>query len=66
MNSSLLSHLKIIEFSGIGPSPFAGMMLADLGAEVTLIERINHSSNDKALDTQRQFESYNSSFGVEN
>lgn len=37
--SGPLSGLRIIEFAGIGPGPFAGMMLADMGAEVILIER---------------------------
>lgn len=34
-----LAGLRIIEFAGIGPGPFAGMMLADMGAEVVRIER---------------------------
>ena len=34
-----LTGMRIIEFAGIGPAPFAGMMLADMGAEVILIER---------------------------
>lgn len=34
-----LSGLKIVEFAGIGPAPFAGLVLADFGAEVTVIER---------------------------
>lgn len=34
-----LSGLRIIEFAGIGPGPFAGMMLADMGAEVIVIDR---------------------------
>lgn len=34
-----LSGLRIIEFGGIGPAPFAGMMLADHGAEVIRIDR---------------------------
>jgi alpha-methylacyl-CoA racemase len=36
-----LSGLRIIEIAGIGPGPFAGMMLADHGAEVIRIERPN-------------------------
>lgn len=35
-----LSGLRIIELAGIGPGPFAGMMLADHGAEVIRVERI--------------------------
>ena len=38
-NSGPLAGLRVIEFAGIGPAPFAGMMLADMGAEVILIER---------------------------
>jgi alpha-methylacyl-CoA racemase len=34
-----LQDLKVVEMAGIGPISFAGMMLADLGAEVTRIER---------------------------
>ena len=34
-----LAGLRIIELAGIGPGPFAGMMLADHGAEVIRIER---------------------------
>ncbi len=35
-----LSGLRIVEFAGIGPGPFCGMMLADHGAEVLRIERV--------------------------
>ena len=38
-NPGPLAGLRVIEFAGIGPAPFAGMMLADMGAEVILIER---------------------------
>src|SRR3954454_416694 len=34
-----LSGVKVVELGGIGPAPFCGMLLADLGAEVTRIER---------------------------
>ena len=34
-----LAGIKIIEFAGIGPGPFCGMMLADHGAQVIRIER---------------------------
>ncbi len=34
-----LAGLKILEFEAIGPGPFCGMMLADMGAEVLLIDR---------------------------
>lgn len=35
-----LAGLKIIELAGIGPGPFCGMMLSDMGADVTRIDRI--------------------------
>ncbi|WP_372865676.1 CaiB/BaiF CoA transferase family protein [Spongiibacter sp.] len=34
-----LAGLRIIEIEGLGPAPFAGMMLADMGAEVISITR---------------------------
>jgi alpha-methylacyl-CoA racemase len=34
-----LSGTKIVEIAGIGPGPFAGMMLADMGAEMIQVER---------------------------
>lgn len=34
-----LRGLKVIEFAGIGPGPFAAMLFADMGAEVVRIER---------------------------
>jgi len=34
-----LHGIKVVEFAGIGPGPFAAMLLADLGAEVIRIER---------------------------
>jgi len=34
-----LSGVKVIELQGIGPGPFCGMMLADMGAEILRIDR---------------------------
>lgn len=34
-----LTHVNVIEFEGIGPGPLCGRILADLGANVTLIAR---------------------------
>lgn len=34
-----LSGIQIVEFAGIGPGPFCGMMLADQGATVTVLHR---------------------------
>ncbi|RJG11217.1 CaiB/BaiF CoA transferase family protein [Massilia cavernae] len=35
-----LAGIKVIEMVGLGPCPFAAMMLADMGAEVIRIDRI--------------------------
>ena len=40
---------KIIEFAGIGPGPFAGMMLADMGADVLRIDRPGPPAPGRAL-----------------
>ena len=34
-----LNGVKIIEVGGIGPGPFCGMMLSDMGAEIIRVER---------------------------
>jgi alpha-methylacyl-CoA racemase len=34
-----LAGVKIVEFGGIGPGPFAGMLLADMGADVVVVDR---------------------------
>ncbi len=34
-----LSGVKIVEFAGLGPAPFCGMLLSDLGADVIRIDR---------------------------
>ncbi len=34
-----LAGLHVLEFEAIGPGPFAGMMLADMGADVLLVDR---------------------------
>ena len=50
-----LSGLKIIEMAGLGPGPFAAMMLADHGAEVIRIERTGMIGvpNDPLLRNRR-------------
>src|SRR5665213_601754 len=39
MGKGPLSGVKIVEFAGIGPGPFCGMLLSDLGADVVRIDR---------------------------
>jgi alpha-methylacyl-CoA racemase len=37
----MLEGLRVIEIEGLGPAPFASMMLADLGADVIVVHRKN-------------------------
>ena len=45
-----LQGYKIIELAGIGPGPFAGMMLSDMGADVVRVDRaqqVNRAGFDR-------------------
>src|SRR5512139_3126787 len=50
-----LSGLKIVEMAGLGPGPFAAMMLADHGADVIRVERAGMIGvpNDPLLRNRR-------------
>ena len=39
MRQGPLAGLRVLEFEAIGPGPFAAMMLADMGADVILVDR---------------------------
>ena len=39
MKKGPLLGVKVIEFAGIGPGPFCGMLLSDMGADVVRIDR---------------------------
>ena len=43
-----LAGLKIIELAGIGPGPFCGMMLSDMGADVIRIDRLGTAARRPA------------------
>jgi len=45
-----LKGYKVVEIAGIGPAPVAGMILADLGAEVILVERKTFNPNAVSID----------------
>lgn len=45
-----LQGVRIVELSGIGPGPFAGMLLADLGAEVIRVDRAKGGSMLQATE----------------
>jgi alpha-methylacyl-CoA racemase len=36
-----LQGIRVLELGGIGPVPFAGMLLADMGAEVVRVQRVD-------------------------
>lgn len=48
-----LAGLKVVELAGLGPAPCAGMMLADMGAEVVLVERRHPNANSAGIDGVR-------------
>ncbi|KAF4571096.1 hypothetical protein EYR36_001632 [Pleurotus pulmonarius] len=41
-----LTGLKVVEFAGLAPGPFAGLILADNGASVTRVDKPSTSSSD--------------------
>jgi alpha-methylacyl-CoA racemase len=48
-----LSGLKVLEFAGLGPAPFCGMLLSDLGADVVRIDRKGSGRDSPAEVTAR-------------
>ena len=50
--SGPLTGFRIVEFAGIGPGPFACMLLADMGAEVITLDRVGAGKNLKAVATR--------------
>lgn len=48
-----LKGLKVLELAGLGPGPFCGMLLADLGAEVVQIDRPGGSMAHYGLDPRK-------------
>jgi alpha-methylacyl-CoA racemase len=44
-----LSGVRVVEFAGIGPGPFAAMLLADLGAEVLRLDRKEGAAIARAI-----------------
>jgi alpha-methylacyl-CoA racemase len=49
-----LTGLKVVEVGGVGPAPFCSMLLADMGAGVVRVDRMNPS--DSGLPVDRRFE----------
>ena len=53
MGQGPLSGLKVVEFAGIGPGPFCGMLLSDLGADVVRVDRKGGRGGAKSDITAR-------------
>src|SRR5260370_29923332 len=49
-----LSGIRILEFEAIGPAPFAGMLLADMGADVLVVDR--PAGTDLGLKRERWYD----------
>ena len=49
-----LQGIRVLEFESIGPAPFAGMLLADMGADVLVVDR--PASTDLGLKRERWYD----------
>jgi alpha-methylacyl-CoA racemase len=49
-----LAGIRVLEFEAIGPGPFAGMLLADLGADVLVVDR--PADSDLGLKRERWYD----------
>src|SRR3954463_13308435 len=49
-----LAGIRVLEFEAIGPGPFAGMLLADLGADVLVVDR--PAETDLGLKRERWYD----------
>jgi alpha-methylacyl-CoA racemase len=49
-----LAGIRVLEFESIGPAPFAGMLLADMGADVLVIDR--PANTDLGLKRERWYD----------
>lgn len=54
-----LKGVRVVEMSNIGPGPFCGMLLADLGAEVVSVQRL--AADDLGFDIARRYDLLNRS-----
>jgi alpha-methylacyl-CoA racemase len=49
-----LGGIRVLEFESIGPAPFAGMLLADMGADVLVVDR--PATTDLGLQRERWYD----------
>jgi alpha-methylacyl-CoA racemase len=48
-----LAGLRVVEFAGLGPAPFAAMLLSDLGADIVRIDRPGRGASQPCDVTNR-------------
>jgi alpha-methylacyl-CoA racemase len=48
-----LTGIRVVEMAAIGPVPFCGMMLSDMGADVVRIDRLGEARTPFAVDARR-------------
>src|ERR1700690_1211350 len=48
-----LSGIRVVEMAAIGPVPFCGMMLSDMGADVVRIDRLGDARTPFAVDPRQ-------------
>ena len=49
-----LAGVRVLEFSGLGPAPFAGMLLAELGCDVVKVDRPGDAGRNFGLDRSKR------------
>jgi alpha-methylacyl-CoA racemase len=49
-----LAGIRVLELEAIGPVPFAGMLLADMGADVLIVDR--PAGGDRGLNIERRYD----------
>jgi alpha-methylacyl-CoA racemase len=49
-----LDGVRIVELAGIGPAPFAAMVLADLGADIVRVDRAGGGSGFARMDVMNR------------
>ncbi|HSW19233.1 MAG TPA: CaiB/BaiF CoA-transferase family protein [Ramlibacter sp.] len=52
-----LSGIRVLELGALGPAPFCGALLADLGADVVRVDRL--ATSDLGVETPPRFDFYN-------
>ncbi len=52
-----LSGMRVVEMAGMGPGPFCGMLLADMGADVVRVERL--AATDRGIEFPPKFDLLN-------